>query len=256
MSLFEQKTTGSNVAVRLSNNSFNNTTYFVKVPRDKVDIDNIVSEIAAGYPSLDPYVIIHSIELVKEQILKFLQQGKAVDVFDLGTMYLAPSGTVTKDNPQVSDLPEIGIKFTPSSSAKEAISGISANSFMISDPSPQISSVLDITRQAEDWTVMANAPVRLTGGKLKIDSDAADDGIYFVPQTADGQPNPDTSQWIQVSSSSIWTNTPSRLEFFTPATLSSSTKYYIYISSTYLAGGRSRKVAVSSYSPEVVSVVT
>ena len=255
MSLFEQKTTGSNVAVRLSNNSFDESTYFVRVPRDKVDIDNIVSEIAAGYPSLDPYVIIHSIELVKEQILKFLQQGKAVDVFDLGTMYLAPSGTVTKDNPQVSDLPSISLKFTPSSSAKEAISGITANSFMISDPSPQVSTVYDLYRMAEDWTVSAGQPARLTGGNLKL-GDTADDNVFFVPQTSSGEPDPDTINWIEVSASSIWTNTPARLEFWVPATLSSSTKYYIYIHSTYLAGGRSRKVAVSSYSPEVVSVAT
>ena len=249
--IFEQVTTGSNVAVKLSNNSFDDSTYFVRVPRDKVTLDNIVSEITSGYPSIDPYVIVHSANLLREQILKFLTQGKAVDILELGTMYLSPEGTVTRDNPQVSDLPTINLKFTPSSSAKEAISGITANSFMISDSSPQISVVTDLYRMQADGCVTPGQMVRITGGNLKVDAESvASNGIWFAPALSTGEPDPDTSTWLAVELSFLARNTNKTLEFHCPSGLTSGSSYFIVITSTYLAGGRTRKTPVTGYSPE------
>lgn len=257
MSLFfEQTTTDSKVAVTLSNNSFDDSTYFVRVPRDKVTLDNIVSEISAGYPSIDPFVIIHAAQLIREQILKFITQGKAVDVLELGTMYLSPEGTVTRSNPQVSDLPEIGIKFTPSSSVKEAISGISANSFMISDSAPEISVITSLKDGNTDGTLYQGYLVQLTGGKLKVDVDNENSGIFFVPVLDSGEPNPDEDTWKAVDTSYMPKNTKGTLQFYPPATVTLNIDYYIAVRTSYLSGGRTRKTPVTGYSSSMVAVVS
>lgn len=252
--MFTQKTTDSKVAVTLSNNSFNEETYVVRVPRDKVDFDNIVSEIAADYPSLDPYVIIHSAELLKSQIIKFLNQGRAVDVLELGTMYLAPTGTVGKENPQVSDLPDISIKFTPSTQAKEAISGISANSFMISSSAPQISVITSLYDGGTDGTVYKNYLVQLSGGKLKVDVETSTSGIFFVPLTSTGEPDPDESTWLSVDTSYMPKNTAGNLMFYPPSLATAGEKYFIAVRTSYLSGGRTREKPVIGYSVSTVTI--
>ena len=85
--MFSPKITESSVSVTLSKNSFDKDSYIVRVPRKTLDLANIVSDIRAGYPSLDPYVINHAAELIKEQILKYLKAGKAVNILELGTKY-------------------------------------------------------------------------------------------------------------------------------------------------------------------------
>ena len=78
--MFSPKITESSVSVTLSKNSFDKDSYIVRVPRKTLDLANIVSDIRAGYPSLDPYVINHAAELIKEQILKYLKAGKAQEL--------------------------------------------------------------------------------------------------------------------------------------------------------------------------------
>ena len=254
--MFTEKTTASSVSVTLSNNSFDDSTYVARVPRQKVDLDNIVSDIAASYPSLDPYVIIHSAELLKSQILKYLQSGKAVDILELGTMYLSPKGTVGKDNPQVSDLPSISLKFTPSAAAKEAISAISANSFMVSDPAPQISKILSLKDGNEEGTLYQDYPVRLTGGKLKVDVDNENSGIFFVPVEDDGSPTTDEDKWIPVDTSYLPRNTARTLEFQIPSGVSLNVDYYIAVRTSYVSSTSTRKTPVTGYSASTVAVVS
>ena len=254
--MFEQKTTDGYVSVKLSQNSFDDSTYVARVPRDKVNLDNIVSDIAAGYPSLDPYVIIHAAELLKSQILKYLQQGKAVDVLELGTMYLAAKGTVGKDNPQVSDLPGISLKFTPSSAAKEAVSALSANSFMVSDPAPQISAVTSLYDGNTDGTLYQSYPVRLTGGKLKVDVDNEDSGIFFVPVTSAGTPSTEENTWIEVDTDYLPRNTASTLEFYIPSSVSVDTEYFIAVRTSYISASQTRSAPVTGYTANTVTVVS
>ena len=120
--VFSPKITESSVSVTLSKNSFDKDSYIVRVPRKTLDLANIVSDIRAGYPSLDPYVINHAAELIKEQILKYLKAGKAVNILELGTMYLAPKGTVPRSN-----RPSCGVKTAKSRNTIHAVLPLLAN---------------------------------------------------------------------------------------------------------------------------------
>ena len=254
--MFQQKTTASTVSVTLSNNSFDDATYVARVPRQKVDLDNIVSDIAADYPSLDPYVIIHAAELLKSQIIKYLQSGKAVDILELGTMYLSAKGTVGRENPQVSDLPSIGLKFTPSSAAKEAISAISANSFMISDPAPQISAVTSLKDGNTDGILYLSYPVRLEGGKLKVDVETVTSGIWFVPIEDDGTPSDNEAEWIAVDTSYLPRNTASTIEFYIPSTVTTGIEYFIAVRTSYISSTSTRKEPVTGYTASTITVIS
>lgn len=258
--MFEEEQVASYVSVKLSNNAFNDENYVVRVPRDTVSVNGIVSEIAAGYPSIDPYVIIHSLELVKAKTLELLQQGRAVDIMELGTMYIKPTGTVTRDNPQVTDLPSLSLAFTPSAEAKEALSKVSANSFMISDSSPQIQLFYDLKFKYE-WQCYANDAIRITGAKLKLavnDSGytLVNNGIWFAPyDSSTGSYDPDQTEWMEVASDTIYTNYPKTLEFFAPAGLVTGDQYYVIIRSTYLSKDEQRKTYVEGVSPSVITVL-
>lgn len=256
--MFEQEQVSSYVSMRLSNNAFNEENYVCRVPRDTVSMNGIVSEITAGTSSIDAYVIMHSAELIKAKILELLKQGRAVDVLELGTMYLKPKGTVTRSNPQVTDLPELGLNFTPSTEAKEAIAEVAGISFMINDSSPEISTVLDLNT-ATEGVLTAGGFLRITGDKLKVALDdsgelEADNEIAFVPVDSSGDPDPDTGNWVYLDGTKVVTNYNKKLEIWVPTTLSSSASYLIYVQSTYLGKNERRKVAVSAYSPVAYTV--
>lgn len=250
--MFEQEQVASYVSMKLSNNAFNDENYIARVPRDTVSVNGIVSEIVAGTSSLDAYVILHAAELLKAKILELLTQGRSVNVLELGTMYLKPTGTVTKDNPQVSDLPGLTLEFTPSTAAKEAIAEVSGISFMINDSAPEIQTLLNLKTQ-EESVLSAGAPVRVTGAKMKMavnesGSFEADNGIWIVPALADGTPDTNTADWIAVDAGDVFTNYAKKLEFWLPSTLITGTSYFIRISTTYLSKDERRKTAVASYS--------
>lgn len=128
--MFVEKPAESAVSVFLTASAFDEDTYVVRVARNAVNLDNIVSDIIANYPSLDPYVINHAVELVKDQIIKYLKEGRAVDVLELGTLYPAAKGTVSRANPQVSSLPDLTLRFKPSKQALSALSAVKPVSFM------------------------------------------------------------------------------------------------------------------------------
>ena len=251
--MFEEEQVASYVSLKLSNNPLpSSDNYVARVPRDTVSVNGVVSEIIAGYPSIDPYVILHSLELVKAKTLELLQQGRSVDIMELGTMYIKPTGTVTKDNPQVSDLPSLTLAFTPSTSAKEALSKVTANSFMISDTAPQIQLIYDL-RLKSDETISAGNPVKVTGAKLKLALNddgtyATGNGVYFAPLSSDGGMETDTSKWIEVTDTSIYTNYPKTLEFFVPSGLTTGSEYYVVIRTTYVGKDEVRQEYVEGAS--------
>ena len=258
--MFEQEQVASYVSMKLSNNAFNEENYICRVPRDTVSMNGIVSDIVAGTPSIDAYVIMHAAELIKSKILELLQQGRSVDVLELGTMYLKPQGTVTRSNPQVADLPSLGLQFTPSAEARAAIAEVSGISFMINDSSPEIQAVLDLVSMTEG-EIRSGEPVRITGAKMKlaIDDDGAyesGNGIYLVPPLESGEPDTDPDNWISVLASGIITNYAKKIEVWMPTGISAGSSYYLYIESTYLSKSERRKTAVGGYSPSAYSVVS
>lgn len=252
--MFNPKETEGNVNVFLSNNSLDARSYVVRVERSTVKLENIITEITSNYTGLDPYTIEHAVGLVQDQIIKYLKEGKSVDIMELGRLYPAAKGTVSRDNPQVADLPSLTLRFKPSKKAADALAAVSAGSFMVRAPEPEISSVVSLKEDAEEGELCRGRQVRVTGAKLKVAG--SEGGVFFVPQGADGLPCKDEGEWIKAAGSSyLPRNYPKTLEFGIPEDTQDGVPYFVAVRTAYSPSGRLRREAVTGFSRDVVRIV-
>ena len=98
-------------------------SYYARVSRNTATFNNIISEIAEENKGLDPHLLQYSAILIQKKILKLLEQGKAVNILDLGTMYIAMKCNA-KDKSEVSGKENFHIKFSPTQIAQDAISSL------------------------------------------------------------------------------------------------------------------------------------
>ena len=262
--MFTEEAVESYVSVKLTNNAFNDSNYVVRVPFTTVSTNGIITEIANSYPSINPYVIQHSLELVKAKILELLKQGRSVDVLELGTLYLKPDSTVTKEDPSVTDMPKLKVAFRVNSETKNALSDVSVNSFMINDPSPVIGTVTSLYDGNTNGTLYQDSAVLLKGSNLKLPESVInggggeeenESGVYFVPVLDTGDPNPDETTWKKVTGY-YSKNTETYLQFSQPPSgVTLDADYFIAVKTNYLSSTTYRKSYIIGYTSEMVAVV-
>ena len=262
--MFTEEAVESYVSAKLNNNAFNETNYVVRVPFTTVSTNGVITEVAQDYPSIDPYVIQHSLELVKAKILELLKQGRSVDVLELGTLYLKPDSTVTKDDPTVSDMPAMKVAFRVNKETRNALADVSISSFMVSDPAPTIGTVTSLYDGSTDGTVYKGYLLQLKGQNLKLPAEAAGNGlgddenesaVYFAPQKDDGTMETDESEWIKVTGY-FAKNTETYLQFYPPSTLDTGDKYFIVVRTNYLTATTYRKSYLTGSTDEAFSVAS
>lgn len=238
------------LSVTLHKNNFTNDgTYCATVTRNTATFKNILSEIAEDNTGIDPFMLQYAAILIQKKILKLLEQGKAVNVLDLGTMYIAMKCNA-KGKSDVAESGNFYIKFTPTMLANEAIAGLSVDKIVYADGSPEITEVTDLSNGGTDGSLTSGKPARITGSRLKIGGEAS--GIFFAPAESDGKINSDESAWVKVADSDLFRNKPKELNFIVPSALEAG-KWFIVIRTAYLSEGKFRKTAVETIS-EVLSV--
>lgn len=97
---------------------------YARVERHTVDIEHIVASSDERDTGVSKYTLLHCAYLIKDLVFENISQGNAVNVLDLGTLYLKSSGSIHSENPVVADIPEISVAFTPSKEACEAASKV------------------------------------------------------------------------------------------------------------------------------------
>ena len=245
--MFERKTTESQVNVNLSASNLDADSYIARVPRNPLDIDNIVSDITAGNPSLDPYVIMHAAELIKKQILSYIKEGKSVNILNIATVYAAPKTVVPRVNPQVDDLPALALKFAPSKEAIAALAAVKPASFMIKTNEPAIKRVVSLKDGDEGGTLHKKYLARVEGENLKLVGDDA--AVFFVPADGEGAPSGDEGAWIKAADTSyLPLNFPKTLEFYIPDAAEEGVSYFVAVRTRYNRSGKERKQAVTGFS--------
>ena len=233
------------LSVTLHENNFTKDgTYYATVSRNTATFKNILSEIAEDNKGMDPFMLQFAAILIQKKILKMLEQGKAVNVLDLGTMYIAMKCNA-KGKSDVTGNGNFYIKFTPSALANEAISSLGVDKIVYADGSPEITVTTDLSTGKEDGTLSAGKPCRIRGGRLKIGGDGS--GLFFAPVDSDGKMNTDESTWSTVESTAVFRNKPTELNFFVPAALTSG-GYKMVLRTAYLSKDRSRKSIVETTS--------
>ena len=191
-------------------------------------LENLISFINERDTGISAHLIQHSAQLLHEEIMRQLGQGKAVNVLGLGTFYLAADGIVKGKNPAPSDAPPLCLRFTPSSEVNKSLKKLSVSLVVQSQHDPQIDAVIDLFTQKDNEIITCGKSLRVSGNRIRILGTSDECGVYCVPQ--------DGSEPIKVKEEHIFTNTPSLVEFFVPSELEKDKQYAIRICTQFSSG--------------------
>ena len=241
----------SSISVKLHQNYLKKDgTYYVRVDRHNVKFNNIISELAEENKAIDPHLLQYAAILIQKKILKLIQQGKAVNVLDLGTLYITMKCNA-KDKKDVHGKGIFGVKFAPTQLTLDSVSLLDVGSVIYADPNVYITDVVDLYTNKENTTLTKEKPAKITGSKLKLGS--KESGIYFAPIDSTEEINSDESTWIKVPENSIFRNKPGELNFFVPNNTESG-KYCIIVRTDYLSTAKRRKEVIEAMSNPITII--
>lgn len=223
--------------------------YYAKFDRTTVNIDHLIARIQKKEVGTNAIMAKHIASLFKAEILEALSRGEAVNLFDLGTLYITTNGTVRGDTPETANIPGFRVKFTSSKITNKAVSALGVKKVVLSSTGPIIETMTDLFTGEETTNFTAGKSIRIEGSRLKITGD--DGGIFFAPVAEQEGTVADETQWIKVSK--IIRNVSKILEFFLPAALVSGTPYCIVLKTNSTKGNTPKK-SYSVVSTESVSV--
>ena len=223
-------------------------SYYARVSRNTATFNNIISEIAEENKGLDPHLLQYSAILIQKKILKLLEQGKAVNILDLGTMYIAMKCNAKGKN-DVSGKENFHIRFSPTQIAQDAIQSLKVDKVVYAENSPEIIEIIDLSTGENDGKITKGKPIALMGSKLKLSE--TDSGVYFAPVDENGNYSFDENTWIQVSSSQIFRNKPKEINLLVPETLESEKSYCIVLKTNYVSNSQIRKSLLETVSKAV-----
>jgi len=244
------KNADSILSVTLRKNQFsaNENSFIGRVTRNTVTLENLIASIAEKNEGVSPYMIQHVANLLGTEMLRACQNGNAVDLLGMGTMYIGIAGTVSGENPGESSIPGFKISFTPSSKAQEAVDNLKVDKVIIADSNPVLNRIINTFNQNDNRILSKGKGVKVTGSRLKIVGEDA--GIWFAPLDADGNISKDESSWLQVSKETVSSNKPKTLEFYVPDAITEA-DYKLVIRTRYCSGDKELKSPVTAISKTV-----
>ena len=225
--------------------------FYGRFERDVLSMENLVSRVQQKNPGADEIIINTGISYIKREILAALKEGKAVNLLDLGELYIAATGSAASESKaDCSDL-SLTVKFSASQVLREAIANVSIGKIMLSDTTPAITKIFNWFTGEETTTLSAGKNVILEGKRLKLGSE--DSGLYLAPVDEKGDCTDEESAWIDCTDL-VRQNTPKKIDFYLPAEASTGTAYRIVLKSNYVNGTTKRKEPLYTYS-EVVTIM-
>ena len=235
MAQIEQEFTSSSnkVSVSIWKSAFSDTqSFYGRVSRNTVNIDNMISSICEKVPSYDRYELKRFAKDLKAEIRSSLANGKSVNLLDLGTLYIALSGGMKVAPKTASEVSSLTVKFSPSKPLTESVSRIEIDKIVYVSSIPLVSSVRCLWKDAEDGSVLVNKVVRITGSRLKIEGEKG--GVFFCPVGSDGEPESDESRWTEAE---VTRNLPKTVEVYVPEGLEAGQNYAVCIKTRPNADG-------------------
>lgn len=226
--------------------------FYGRFERDVLSMENLISRVQEKNPGTDEIIIQTAMSYLKREVLAALKEGKAVNLLDLGELYIAAMGSVSGNSAQeISEL-ALTVKFSSSSVLREAVSNVSIGKVVLSDTAPSISKIVNWFTGEESDTLSVGKNVVLEGKRLKLG--AEDSGLYLAPVDEKGDVSDEESSWIDCTSL-VRQNTPKKIDFYLPQGATDGSRYRIVIKSNYVNGTAKRKEYVYTYS-DVVTIAT
>lgn len=241
------KNAKSILSVSLTKNQFSKeeNNFIGRVTRNTVTLENLIASILAKNPGVPPRMIEHVAHLLGDEMLEECKKGNAVDVLELGTLYIGVCGVVKGKNPTDSNIPGFKLNFTTNAKIQTVLDSLKVDKVLIQSTAPLIDKIINDFNQKEDGFLTLGKGVKLLGSKLKVFGDKS--GIYFAP-VEDGNIIEDESLWLKVDSSTMGTNNPKTLSFYVPEGAESGKKYVIVIRTRYGGNGKELKNLLETYS--------
>lgn len=209
-----------------------NETFIGRVSRNTVNIDNMINSICEKIPSYDKYELKRFAKDLKAEVLSSIATGKSVNLLDLGTLYIALSGSMKNAPATASEISSLTVKFSPSKTLVEGLENVEIDKIVYADTSPVISKVECLWEDVPEKSVMVNKIVQVTGSRLKLEGDNS--GVFFCARDDDGNAEKDESKWTKAV---VIRNLPKTLELYVPAGLEAGRKYLLAVKTRPSASG-------------------
>lgn len=227
---------------------------YATVKRNTATLENVIATVKKNNPLLSETVIRMMATEFKIAFLQKLQAGEAVNIFDLGIVYLTSRGSIDAQDPTINDVPGIGIGFIASKEAKESVSGIFVDAVSAENTVPAIRQFTDLFTGQSGGKATEGMPVRISGDRLKIAGDGGRTGVFFAPVLEDGTMGSDESVWVKASH--VFQNMPKNVSLILPPELKAGTSWFVVIRTSSSHGNKKIKSVRESVSALPLSVVS
>ena len=244
-----EDTDGKGTVTLVQNPFDTGSKYYAKFDRTTINIDHLIARIQKKEVGTNAITAKHFASLFKADILEALSRGEAVNLLDLGTLYIAPNGKISGDTPETANIQGFQVKFTCSKLTNQAVSSIAIKKIVMSDTNPIIGEMTDLYTGLTGFEFTAQKSMRIDGTRLKISGDEG--GVFFAPVTEKGNPDEDETKWIKVEK--LFRNAAKILEFFLPASLETETPYCIVLKTNSTKGNQTKK-NYSIVNSEIVTI--
>lgn len=208
---------------------------YAKVQRNTAYIGNVVTRILEQNKVFDRETLLYVAGLYRNAILSLLESGKAVDLFEMGTLYLKPKKGIESENPDINDIPEMALSFTPSELALRSVVNVTAGADVTESKIPVITELYDMHTRSAGNLVSPGGTIRLKGRRLKIAGDEKETGIFLAPCDETGKYSEDRSSWNQIKASELIDNSNGNLSFNIPSDIATG-NYRLVVRTAYGAG--------------------
>lgn len=233
----EFKNSSSKVSISIQKSVFKSSatdenSFFGKVSRNTVNIDNMIMSICEQNPEFDEYEFKRFAKLLKIELVKTFSSGKSVNFLDLGLLYLALSNGVKGKPRDAADISPLTVKFTPSKELLNSLGNVEIDKIVYADTAPNIKSTECVYEDAKANVFVKGKVLRILGHKLKLDGEHR--GLFFCPVDDSGEIVQDESQWTKCD---VIRNLPKTLEAYVPDSLSPGRKYAFAVKTRPNAAG-------------------
>ena len=242
---------GKSGRITLYANPFGNgAEYYGRFERNTVSSHTLIARIQKHKAGTNELAVQQIAGFIKEEILEALRAGEAVNVLDLGILYLTPNGKFNGTTIDSGNKPPLSVRFTPSQLVQTAASEVGIKEITIATNAPLITGIVDQFTGKTDGSISAGKTVLLTGSRLKVRGEGS--GIFLCPLDERQQPTADETQWLPCPI--ITRSTEKSVEFYVNDAAETETTYRILLRSYYSGGKDDRKSAKETVS-DVVTIV-
>ncbi len=140
--------------------------YYARFDRTTVNIDHLIARIQKKEVGTNAIMAKHFASLFKAEILEALARGEAVNVLDLGTLYIKANCVIAGSSPETVVTEGFQVKFTSSKRLNDAVAKIGIKKIVTADSGPVIGNMTDLYTGRTGTLFTAGKSVRIEGMRI------------------------------------------------------------------------------------------